>query len=491
MAAAPGSISRSSPGRIDARSDVVVIGAGACGLVAALRAQAEGAEVIVLERDASPSGSSSMSSGFVPAPATPYQRAAGVGDDSPERFEADIVAKSKGRSAAHLARLAARTIGPALEWLGDEQGIEWIVLDDFLYPGHSRHRMHAVPEKTGSALLARLLSAVERAQIPIVTEARATRLFIGGGNRVDAVEVERPDGVTEIIGCGALILACNGFGGNGELVRRHIPEIAEALYYGHAGNTGDALAWGQALGARLEHLSGYQGHGSLAHPHGILISWALMSRGGIQVNIHGRRFSDESGGYSEQAVQVLAQPGGFAWNIYDERIHDFALSFPDYQQAVKAGAIRAAGNVAELAAAIGLPEAALRATLDEIETCRTGRQADPLGRDFTSLPALEPPFHAVRVTGALFHTQGGLMIDEAARVVAADGTLFPNLFAGGGAACGVSGPDVSGYLSGNGLLTAIAFGFLAGGNAGRLFASVVANEQGLPCGAPSHQGGGV
>jgi fumarate reductase flavoprotein subunit len=43
-----------------------------------------------------------------------------------------------------------------------------------------------------------------------------------------------------------------------------------------------------------------------------------------------------------------------------------------------------------------------------------------------------------------------------------DGSPFPNLFAGGGAACGVSGPDVSGYLSGNGLLTAIAFGFIAG-----------------------------
>jgi fumarate reductase flavoprotein subunit len=66
------------------------------------------------------------------------------------------------------------------------------------------------------------------------------------------------------------------------------------------------------------------------------------------------------------------------------------------------------------------------------------------------------------VTGALFHTQGGPMIDETARVVDREGRAFPNLFAGGGAACGVSGPDVAGYLSGNGLLTAIAFGFVAG-----------------------------
>jgi fumarate reductase flavoprotein subunit len=128
----------------------VVIGAGACGLVAALRARAAGAEVIVLERDASPSGSTSMSSGFVPAPATRFQRDIGTEDDTPERFEADIMAKSKGKSAASLARLATQTIGPALEWLADAHGLEWIVLDDFLYPGHSRHRMHAVPEKTGA-----------------------------------------------------------------------------------------------------------------------------------------------------------------------------------------------------------------------------------------------------------------------------------------------------------------------------------------------------
>jgi fumarate reductase flavoprotein subunit len=109
-----------------------------------------------------------------------------------------------------------------------------------------------------------------------------------------------------------------------------------------------------------------------------------------------------------------------------------------------------------------LPETTLAQTLDHVEACRKGKARDPFGRDFTTLQPLEPPYHAVKVTGALFHTQGGLMIDGKARVTRRDGSPFPNLFAGGGAACGVSGPDVSGYLSGNGLLTAIAFGFIAG-----------------------------
>jgi fumarate reductase flavoprotein subunit len=69
---------------------------------------------------------------------------------------------------------------------------------------------------------------------------------------------------------------------------------------------------------------------------------------------------------------------------------------------------------------------------------------------------------AVKVTGALFHTQGGLVIDAAARVQSAAGIALPNLFAAGGAACGVSGSGAEGYLSGNGLLTAVVLGRVAG-----------------------------
>ena len=68
-----------------------------------------------------------------------------------------------------------------------------------------------------------------------------------------------------------------------------------------------------------------------------------------------------------------------------------------------------------------------------------GKSKDPFGRDFTTKPPLEPPFYAVKVTGALLHTQGGLLVDAQSRVLAKSGRPLSNLFAGGGAACGVSG----------------------------------------------------
>ena len=226
--------------------------------------------------------------------------------------------------------------------------------------------------------------------------------------------------------------------------------------------------WGEALGAELLHMSGYQGHGSVAHPHGVLITWAVIMEGGFQVEASGQRFSDESQGYSEQAAIVLAQPQGCAYDIFDERIAAIARQFEDFRQAEACGALIEAESVAQLAERLHLPPAALAASFAEVEAAKCAGGKDRFGRSFGGLPPLQPPFKAVKVTGALFHTQGGLAVDGDARVRLRRGERLPNLFAAGGAAAGVSGPDASGYLSGNGLLTATVLGRVAGESAAAL-----------------------
>jgi fumarate reductase flavoprotein subunit len=217
--------------------------------------------------------------------------------------------------------------------------------------------------------------------------------------------------------------------------------MADAPFAGHTGNDGSAITFGRALGARLADLGGYQGHGSWVVPQGALMTWAVMMKGGVQVNRHGQRFHDETQGYSEAAVQVLAQPGGMAWNVFGEAQLALAREFADFREAEAAGALRTGADVAALAGVIGCDAAMLSQSL--------------AGRDLMS------PLHAVKVTGALFHTQGGLDIDARCRVRREDGTVLPNLLAAGGAARGVSGDAVWGYLSGNGLLSAVAGGYIA------------------------------
>jgi fumarate reductase flavoprotein subunit len=209
-------------------------------------------------------------------------------------------------------------------------------------------------------------------------------------------------------------------------------------------------------------MSGYQGHGSVAHPHGILISWAVMMEGGFQVNKDGVRFSDESLGYSEQAAVVLAQPDGIAFDVFDERIAGIARQFADFRLAEASGAVIEVPTLALLAARLNVQSSALAQSFAEVEEAKRTGRPDRFGRSFAEAALLAPPFKAVKVTGALFHTQGGLAVDPSARIVDLNGKPLPNIFAAGGAAAGVSGPRAGGYLSGNGLLTATVLGRIAG-----------------------------
>lgn len=440
---------------------VLIIGGGACGLTAALAAHEDGAGVLVLERDSLPQGSTALSSGFVPACGTRAQTDKGV-DDSAALMASDIQGKSHGRTNPGLLRAVCARSGDVIDWLSVSHGIEFELITGFLYPGHSALRMHATAARTGKSLMDALMQAAEAADIDIMCDAHVIALYADTEMRIEGVRIRRPNGTEEDIGCDQLILACNGYGGNPDMIAGYIPQMARAEYFGHTGNQGDAVIWGRELGAGLEHMSAYQGHGSVATPHGILITWALMMEGGLQVNADGHRFSNETLGYSEQAEIVLKQPGKIAWNIYDERLHQLGLEFDDYRAANDQSAVICAKDLAELAEKTGLPKENLRAAVAITETAGV----DKFGRDWTNAALLEPPYYAIRVTGALFHTQGGLQIDCQARVLDSEsGAPFYNLFAAGGAACGLSGPDVSGYLSGNGLLSAIILGQIAGKNA--------------------------
>ncbi|MDJ1009681.1 MAG: FAD-dependent oxidoreductase [Paracoccaceae bacterium] len=433
---------------------VLVIGAGAAGMVAALSVKDAGGEVMVLEADPVPAGSTALSAGLIPAAGTRFQAEAGI-EDSPAHLADDIQRKAQGENPQGLLEVLATTAAPTIEWLADRFDLPFSVVNDFDYPGHSRRRMHGLPSRSGQELVDRLRAACEAEGVDIVCNRRATALYHERG-QVTGVAVESPHG-RERIGCKSLVLACNGFGGNRAMVAERMPQIEHALWFGHDGNRGDAVRWGDALGAELLHLGAYQGHGNVATPHGILITWAVITSGGVQVNTEGRRFWDESQGYSEAARAVLAQPGGIAWAIFDGRIADIARQFQDFKEAEAAGAFRSADTVSELADLCGLPAEALAATLAAIPDAG----ADDFGRVFRG-PELKPPYVGVKVTGALFHTQGGLNLASDARVKLANGTTSPNLFAAGGAAVGVSGTSDRGYLSGNGLLSAVVLGRIAG-----------------------------
>lgn len=442
---------------------VIIVGGGACGLTAALAARDAGAEVLVLERDSVPSGTTAMSSGLIPAAGTAAQRAAGINDDTPEIFAQDLVKKTEGELELARAQRVCTASTRTVDWLIDSHALPLtLFLAAGALPGHSKPRLHGTPNRTGEELIASLESACETAGADVMTDAHVSALIADGDSRILGVEVTRPDDSVEKIGCQALILASCGFAANRELVDSNIPELVGILSHTHSYARGDALVWGQELGAATGDLTAYQGHANLAAGHGLLVSWLAISEGGFQLNADGERFADESRGYSEQAVDVGRQPDGFAWTIYDSRIDSIMQEIAEYRDVTSAGALIRADSVEQLAEKIRLPATKVQQALNEIENLARSGERDRFGRRFNAEKLLEAPFVAAKVNPALFHTQGGLVVDDDARVLREDGRPLPNLYAGGGAARGISGSGASGYVAGNGLMTATTYGRLAG-----------------------------
>ena len=451
--------------------DVLVAGSGAAGLAAALAAAGRGLTVLLVE--ARPAFrqecNTAMSTAMIPAGGSRWQREQGV-PDSPEVFLADVMRKTHGGADPVVARALTRLAPDLVAWLADDCGVELALVTDFNYPGHSHPRCHTVSDRSGRTLHAQLLRAAAERGVDLLVPARLRAVTpVRPDEPADGLRatLTRPAG-EETVTARAVVLAGNGFGANPELVRRYLPEIADGLYHGGAGSTGDALRIGVDLGADTACLDAYQGHGSVAVGHGTLMTWAGVMHGGILVNTAGERFGDESAGYSEFARLVLAQPGGVAWMVFDQRVDLACRAFADYQHCRQAGAVVWAADAGELADRIGAPVATLTHTLTEVGELAAVDPADPAtdryGRTHWPAP-LHPPYAAVRVTGALFHTQGGLRVDEHARVLRT-GVPLPGLYAAGGAAVGMSGHGPAGYLAGNGLLAALGLGYLAGRHVG-------------------------
>ncbi|QGG40930.1 FAD-dependent oxidoreductase [Aeromicrobium yanjiei] len=443
----------------DGGPDLVVAGAGG-GLAAAVRAASLGLDVLVVDSNEhfAVGNNTAMSTAMIPGAGSRWQRESGV-EDSAEIFVGDIMAKTHDEADPALAATLAGVSAELVEWLADDVGMPLSLVTDFDYPGHSRRRCHTVPGRSGRAMLAHLVREARRhPRIDLLVPAHLDDVLMGGTG-VRAVVVSTPSG-TEEIPTDAVLLATNGFAANRDLVAQHAPEIAEAVYHGSEASTGDALAIGARLGGATAYLDAYQGHAALAMPAATLAGWATVMHGAFLVDRHGRRFGDETTGYSEYAAEVLRHADGQAWIILDSRIDEACSVFQDYLDTRDSGAVKWAGTARELAAETGIDPEGLERTLRQTQLFARGEQDDELGRTFWE-QELGGRLAAVAVRPALFHTQGGLRVDEHARVVDEAGSPIVGLYASGGAAMGISGHGAGGYLAGNGLLPALGLAYLA------------------------------
>ncbi len=441
-------------------TDVVVVGGGGAGLTVAgtIAAASSRLRVTLVELDSSQPCNTAIASNFIPAAGTRFQRAAGIGDSAP-LFAADIMRKNGGRSAAALTHALCSHSAEALHWLVDALGVQLELAPELTWIGHSAIRMHAHPSRGGPPVLASLRGFAQgHGRIRFLDHTLGTGLIQDGNGAICGITATCGDEQLRIA-ARKVVLTTGGYGANPGMISSHIPEMADAPSIGSKADRGDGIAWGLGAGGRCALMGAYQGRDCIS-ADGTRVTPPVLNEGGIAVNASARRFVDERQDYSALARVYRQQPGKVAYFIWDERIQDMVKNVFVMQQAKARGGIMFAPGVEELAAAYDLPAPELARTLERYnEGVRSGN--DEFGRSGLTRP-LDPPYYAARITGAIAHTQGGLVVDTACRVLREDGTPVPDLCAGGNTIAGLSGDGCTGYLSGNGLLVAYVSGYLIG-----------------------------
>ena len=195
--------------------DVVVVGAGGCGLVAALRAAQQGARVALLEKTDRPGGGTALSSQSVQASGTAFQQQQGI-QDSPAQYARDIMERNHHRSDPALTERLAHNSVDVAHWLADTLDLE-LRVPEFRF-GHSIPRSHTW--EADQVLTALLFGVVQREpRIQTFFGTTASSLAVGADGAVTGVVTDQGTFTGRKV-----VLATGGFGASAELIARYIPK---------------------------------------------------------------------------------------------------------------------------------------------------------------------------------------------------------------------------------------------------------------------------
>lgn len=343
------------------------------------------------------------------------------------------------------------------------------------------------PVSLGQALAASLRAGLAQAGVPVWLNTPMTGLVTENGT-ITGVTITAEGAPGVVTARKGVILAAGGFERNAPMRRRYQAEpVGDEWTTGSAGNTGEAITAAADAGAALDLMDDAWWGPSIPLPRGPYFVLAERSLPGcILVNSAGQRFVNESAPYVD-AVHAMYDghatgvPHIPSWLIFDQRYQDtyvFAGRQPGRRfsrQWYDAGIAHQAPTVAGLAAKIGVEAAALEKTVarfaefaasGEDEDFHRGDSAydryygDPRVKPNPNLAALaKPPFYAVKIVPGDLGTKGGVVTDERARALRADGSVIAGLYAAGNVSASVMGRSYAG--AGATIGPAMTFGYLA------------------------------
>lgn len=485
----------------DVECDVVIVGAGGAGMSAALQAVDSGVEhVIVVEKAGSTGGNTSRATGGMNAGKTAYQDKNEWSDanvesiekkiatakeqygdtladliqtveeqleaykanptgyfDSPELFALDTIVGGKGINNPDLVLTLTKNSADAIEWLATKNAN---IKDVSSLGGASVKRAHRAVTEDGKttpvgAYLVKALTADINAEekIDLRVNTAATEIIMEDG-KAAGVKVQSENG-EYTISAKAVILASGGFGADLKRVAELKPELDGFVTTNAPTITGDGLDMAVAVGAALVDIDQIQIHPSVYTETSSLITEGIRGDGAILVNQKGERFINELETRDVVSAAELAQEGGYAYTILDQKMMDASATYNKYYD--KGFAVKGE-TYEELAEMIGVPSDAFKATMESWNASCAAQKDEAFGRTAFASALDTAPYYAIKVAPGVHHTMGGVKINSSAEVLNEAGEVIDGLFAAGEVTGGVHGAN---RLGGNAVADIVVYGRIA------------------------------
>ena len=463
------------------KTEIVVIGAGAAGLSAALTAAQGEADVVILEKMPFPGGTSNFAEGLFAAE-SPIQRAQMCGPSIDEAFRG-IMEYTHWRANPRLARAFVKKSSSTIAWLMNN-GVKFTNVMAMWPTGP---RTWHIPEGRSAGMIKTLMARInENENIKVLFRSPATKLQLNDDNRVTTVFAEDADGKTLEINTKAVIIATGGFANNKEMLKRYIGFSENIIPVGNVKKVGDGIRMATEVGADTEgldviHLLGPGMPKTRVDSHLFVSAWQPSN---LWVNVFGERFCDESIIYNfPYAGNALAkQKDCILYSIFDEAgmkymveegidlgigvITPVGTKLTKFNDELglgeKNGNVYVADSLKELALKIGLDQESFISTVKEYNRFCDQGYDDFFLKDRRYLkPIRKPKFFAMKCSLFFMGTLGGIKINEKAEVLTKNYEAIKGLYAAGNCAGGMYGDTYDLYTSGGTLGFAVNSGRMA------------------------------
>jgi hypothetical protein len=503
--------------------DLVVLGGGGCGLVAAAKAaDLSGKKVIVLEKAKKVGGATTFAHGFGVRDskwkAASGQIASESQDISGQLFD---WALSKGASDKWFTLATANSGIPMMGGGG-------IAMLERMDP-YKKHPDGSIgPGWWGTYMVESMVEICKKLNVPILTGTRAKEFLFDANGKITGVLAETKDGQLQV-NCKACFIGAGGFAANETMAKKVNPEHFNGKpmhRFCPSTDEGDCILMAAKAGAFTDLSNAYILVGGPAHhPYSYSIYRIMRQPEVVTVDLNGKRYYDETGellnGYTELGKHPRAESYGIADSDVVEMCGKRLIASPPepsdlpvlnrfreeiaYEVALDEGGskgnhVKKADTLSELALKMDIDPVAFVATIEKYnEFCAKGKDEE-FGKAAASLkPVSKPPFYAFWGQRFSETSHGGIAVNDNGEVYDKNGKIIPGLFAGGdgttifGSRRGMrGGGPPSGGPPGQGGAPGAAPGGAAGGRGAAQAGAPGASgpgQGGAPGGAPGAGGG--